>query len=134
MENLTESLESNLASSKSKFTSELIDFIDFSLNSLNTNEENVNFLMEDKENEVRFKEIIENLKKTKNKEIDDLKAKFENLEKECEAEKLMRHEYDVKHKESNETLQFLTEELEKIQMLYKDVSVSFYLLIFFKFD
>ncbi|XP_043467014.1 putative leucine-rich repeat-containing protein DDB_G0290503 isoform X2 [Leptopilina heterotoma] len=102
LENLTESLESNLASSKSKFTSEILDFIDFSLNSLNTNEENVNILMEDKE----------------------IEAKFENLEKECEAEKFMRHEYDVKHKESNETLQFLTEELEKIQMLYKDASLQ----------
>ncbi|XP_051160963.1 hyaluronan mediated motility receptor-like isoform X2 [Leptopilina boulardi] len=100
LENLTETLEMNVASSKNKFTTEIIDFIESSLN-LNEKGENKFYL--------------------DNKEIE---GNFEIMENKCEMEKLMRQEIELKHKETNETVQFLNEELEKIQRLYKDASLQ----------
>lgn len=123
MENLTESLELNFASSKSKFTSAIVDFLEFSLNS-DLNDEIVDFYLDNKEFEIKFREIVQNFQKSKNQEIEDLIVKLKNTEKECQDEKLRRQEVDAMHKESIETVNFLNEEFEKIQRLYKDASLQ----------
>lgn len=122
LENFSESLESSLASSKSKMISEIVHFLQVSLNPLNPEEEISVFISENGHVGETIKKMIEDFKTLKNQEMEDFKNKFEVLEKENQSEKLMRMELEIKANECGETINFLTEELRDVQRLYQDVS------------
>ena len=107
---------------KSKLASEVIDFIHCSLNPLNQEIKNTNALSEFEELGIKISRMIEGFKILKNQELEELIRKCESLERENKSEKSSRLEMENKMKESEQKVNFLCQELTKVQRRYKDVS------------
>ena len=125
LEDLSERLRSLSTSVNNQIISEIVVFLQRTLkNPLNPEEDFSIFLVGNQELGETVEKIREVFKVLMNQKLEDFKSKFETLEKENQAGKLMRQELETKSKESRETIDFLNEELRDVQKLYQDVSFS----------